>query len=143
MNDLISRQAAIDALDRIFDRCEEIEAHLPEGDPDRTGYKMYPDYMTVWKYLHQLPSAQTEERTETHACDCISRQAAVDVLEKIPVREFKKSDDGLLDALVSIGQVYNALKKLPSAQTEPQWIPCSEKLPEEYGEYRITWTTSA
>ena len=60
MDDLISRQAAIDALDQIFDRCEEIEAHLPEGDPDRTGYKMYPDYMTVWKYLHQLPSVQLE-----------------------------------------------------------------------------------
>ena len=58
--DCISRQAAIDALDQIFDRCEEIEAHLPEGDPDRTGYKMYQDYMTVWKYLHQLPSAQPE-----------------------------------------------------------------------------------
>ena len=60
MNDTIYRQAAIDALDRIFDRCEEIEAHLPEGDPDRTGYKMYPDYMTVWKYLHQLSSTQPE-----------------------------------------------------------------------------------
>lgn len=58
MSDNISRQAAIDAIDRIFDRCEEIEAHLPEGDPDRTGYKMYPDYMTVWEYLHQVPSAE-------------------------------------------------------------------------------------
>lgn len=56
MRDLIDRQAAIDALDRIFDRCEEIEAHLPEDDPDRTGYKMFPDYMIVWKYLHPLPS---------------------------------------------------------------------------------------
>ena len=60
VSDLISRQAAMDALDRIFDQCEEIEAHLPKGDPDRTGYKMYPDYMTVWKYLHQLPSAEPE-----------------------------------------------------------------------------------
>lgn len=60
MSDLIERQAAIDALDRIFDQCEEIEAHLPKGDPDRTGYKMYPDYMTVWKYLHQLPPAEPE-----------------------------------------------------------------------------------
>lgn len=60
--DLISRQAAIDALDQIFDRCEEIEAHLPEGDPDRTGYKMYPDYMTVWKYLHQLPTIEPERK---------------------------------------------------------------------------------
>ena len=33
---------------------------MPKGDPDRTGYKMYPDYMTVWKYLHQLPPAQPE-----------------------------------------------------------------------------------
>lgn len=29
------------------------------------------------------------------------------------------------------------------ALEEPQWIPCSERLPEEYGEYRITWATSA
>ena len=28
-------------------------------------------------------------------------------------------------------------------KTAQKWIPCSEKLPEEYGEYRITWTTSA
>ena len=63
MTDYTSRQEAIDALDQIFDRCEEIEAHLPEGDPDRIGYKMYPDYITVWKYLHQLPSAQPERKT--------------------------------------------------------------------------------
>lgn len=58
MDDTISRASAIDALERIFDRCEEIEAHLPEGDPDRVGYKMYPDWLKVWNYLHQLPSAQ-------------------------------------------------------------------------------------
>ena len=60
MADLIDRQAAMDALARIFDQCEEIEAHLPKGDPDITGYKMFPDYMIVWEYLHQLPSAETE-----------------------------------------------------------------------------------
>lgn len=59
-NDLISRQEAIEALERIFDQCEEIEAHLPDGDPDKTGYKMFPDYMTVCKYLRQLPSARPE-----------------------------------------------------------------------------------
>ncbi len=49
---------------------------------------------------------------------------AIDALEKIPVREFKKTD-GLIDALVSIGQVYMALKQLPSAQPEakpPKWV---------------------
>lgn len=61
-DDTISRQAAIDALERIFNQCEEIEAHFPDGDPDKTGYKMFPDYMTVWKYLHQLPSAERRGR---------------------------------------------------------------------------------
>ena len=55
---LISRQAAIDSLERIFNCCEEIEANLPDGDPDKTGYDMFPDYMTVWRYLHQLSSAE-------------------------------------------------------------------------------------
>lgn len=78
MNDLIRRQDAIDALERIFDRCEEIETHLPDGDPDKTGYKMFPDYMIVWKYLCQLPSVQ-------------------------------------------------------------QWIPCSERLPEDIKPVIVTW----
>lgn len=49
--------------------------------------------------------------------DLISKQAAIDALGKIPVHEFKKTD-GLLDALVSIGDVYMTLKQLPSAQPE-------------------------
>lgn len=63
--------AAIEAIERIFDRCEEIEAHLPEGDPDRVGYKMYPDWLTVWKYLHQVPSAQPD-------AEYISQQAVTE-----------------------------------------------------------------
>ena len=80
-DDVISRQAAIDALERIFDRCEEIEAHLPEGDPDRVGYKMYPDWLKVWKYLRQGLSAQPKiihcefckHWKNNHLCECLSR----------------------------------------------------------------------
>lgn len=61
MSDLIKgRQAAVDALDRIFDQCEEIDVHLPEGDPDKTGYKMYPDYIKVREYLCQLLFVEPE-----------------------------------------------------------------------------------
>ena len=35
------------------------------------------------------------------------------------------------------------LSKAADALSVQQWIPCKERLPEEYGEYRITWTTSA
>ncbi len=54
MNDLIRRENAIDAIERIYDQCEEIEAHFAEDDPEpRTGYKMFPDYLTVIGYLKQ------------------------------------------------------------------------------------------
>jgi len=39
--------------------------------------------------------------------------------------------------------VQEIINGLPPAQPEQKWIPCSERLPEEYGEYQITWTTSA
>lgn len=70
--------------------------------------------------------------------DLIHRQAAIDAV-------YKCTDIFInnLPVMVDKADAYKALAELPSAQPEPQWIPCSEKLPEEYGEYRITWTTSA
>ena len=93
MDDLISRQAAIDALERIFDRCEEIEAHLPEGDPDRTGYKMYPDYMTVWKYLHQLPSAQPEQRYTEEELRVFQHGISLSLLSKRSAQRWQYDED--------------------------------------------------
>ena len=72
MDDLISRQAAIavaDSSDYVGLSVEDVKKVTDE----------------VVKGLKQLPSAEpekrTEERTETHACDCISRQAAIDALQ--------------------------------------------------------------
>ena len=42
-------------------------------------------------------------------------------------------------------RAYEALDMAISAldkQERGDWIPCAERLPEEYGEYRITWKTS-
>lgn len=39
----------------------------------------------------------------------------------------------------SIQMAISALEK----QEEDRWIPVTERLPEEYGEYRITWKTSS
>lgn len=33
-------------------------------------------------------------------------------------------------------------KQIKEALEQTRWIPVSERLPEEYGEYEITWTTS-
>ena len=57
MKDTIYRQDAIDALDCI-NGTEEVLRSLPSAQPEK----------------------RTEERTETHACDLISRSAAIDAV---------------------------------------------------------------
>ena len=72
VGNIISRQAAIDAVDAIGHI-----ATMPDGDKcvRRSAVKYT---------LSMLPPAQpeerTEKRTETYACDLISRQAAIDLL---------------------------------------------------------------
>ena len=69
----------------------------------------------VVEWLKELPSAQPEVRTQMSSADCISRQAAIDVAS----------------GYCHLANVADELRKLPSAQLEPQWISCSERLPEE------------
>ena len=54
------------------------------------------------------PEERTNERTETHACDSISRQAAMIVIENSGL------DDDSKDTVVRV------LEQLPSAQPEPK-----------------------
>ena len=69
------------------------------------------------KDLYEWESEKrTEERTETHACDCIERQAAIEAIKTW----------GLIDGL-SEGQAIEILAdegKLPSAQ--PEIIRCKD-----------------
>ena len=39
-------------------------------------------------------------------------------------------------------RLWKAAYERGKAEAEQRWIPVSERLPEEYGEYMITWTTS-
>ena len=56
--------------------------------------------------------------------DLISRQAAF---------------DACLDGFCAcVNDCVNEIKKLPSAQPEQRWIPCSERLPSENGDYLVT-----
>lgn len=67
--------------------------------------------------------------------DCISRQEVIMALTgditDCTIEEF-------------IARLRTRLNKLPSVTPKERtgWIPISEGLPEEYGEYLITWTTS-
>lgn len=69
-------------------------------------------------YVETIPSAQPEtndKRTETHACDCISRQAATDALRKMQTYKLFSGDDMLL---IDQAGAMAELMMLPSAQPE-------------------------
>ena len=106
--DAISRQQAIDALKMDI----SIIPFAKAREYVRAAIE------TIYNRLEELPRVQPkthEERTETHACDCISRQAAIDAVEK---------------NACNTQRIMDAVNNLPSAQPEPQWIPVSERLPE-------------
>lgn len=103
MSDLIDRQAAIDALSGTITLTGRVNAEATV------------EYIRiVADRLKRLPSAQpeksTEKRTETHACDLISRHAAIDALEKSKKQYF--------DRRVIIGKMQDIVNNLPSAQSD-------------------------
>jgi hypothetical protein len=70
------------------------------------------------------PEKRTEERTETNACDCISRQAAIRIAS----------------GYCHPANIAAELAKLPSAQPEQRWIPfktrpLTKEEKEEYPEW--------
>ena len=62
--------------------------------------------------------------------DLIDRQAAIDAINKAFERVFA------WDGTSPLGD--EVLENVPSAQPEPHWIPCGERLPEERGFYLTT-----
>lgn len=109
VNDCISRQAAIKHLKKrlietainnigVIARCDSI---FEDTADNRIG-----------PWLNELPSAQPEthdKRAEMHACDCISRQAAIDAVCK------SECEGGFCG--IPCPEV-NALKALPPAQPQ-------------------------
>ena len=67
--------------------------------------------------------------------DIISRQAAIDAVKRLSLGE--------TDAVRLAMRTEYYLERLSSAQPEQRWIPCSERLPEEYGEFLVTMTEKA
>lgn len=67
--------------------------------------------------------------------DAISRQAALDVIAETDITNGT-------EPVFTGKQVQALLRDLPPVTPKQRWFPVSERLPEEYGEYLITWTTS-
>jgi len=121
MSDLISRQAAIEALNGIINRFEQILRDIRESKVDDSVCGMC-EYDGAFvgqsgDWCNECPGFEKD--------DC-----------------FRLSDECRKRWLESV--------ELPAAQPEKRtnkrtgkWIPCSERLPEEYGEFLITMTEKA
>ena len=128
MSDLISRQAAIELMHTLYPSAPFMRMNRKRWE------EKYKPYIECEKALERLPSAQperTNKRTETHACDCIERQAGIESIKSLPIT---------LDA-ETVQRCIEAISNLPSAQPEQRWIPVSERLPEEKrcGNTKETW----
>ena len=116
--DLISRQAAIDAINKALDR---------ETVVSRWVRKVAVDAVKV------LPSAQPSATDTNVGGNLIDRQAAIDRIVAIKPTNPAKSeythgiDTGLAMAMV-------AFKEQPSAQPEGQWIPVTPETMPKAGE---------
>lgn len=143
VNDCISRQAAIDAVKKNTFRLTFAEEQNCEGHLAWSANAVYSD--VIEGALLELPSTQsekrTEERTEKHACDCISRQAAIEALEKIDCSDGVGISSLKCDA---VDDAVTAIKVLPSAQPERKQGKWIEANTHTYGIYECTackaWT---
>ena len=106
MEDLIERARAIEIIHELQD----------SQTFDQTADMAYD--LVDWA-ISEIPSAQpekrTEERTETHACDLISRQEAIDATWFEP---------SYTDPLNVLTEVRDKIKVLPSVQPERTCVNC-------------------
>ena len=125
VEDTISRRAAIDYFVRNV------------GWHDEDGYQVEDaeELRKIWTDIFNgVSSEQSEKRTdkhtETHECDYISRQAAIDAHDK-------RFDSIPMEQTTEIMLLRRDLRSLPPAQ---QWIPVSSgKMPDDLQEVNITW----
>lgn len=99
--ELIDRQAVIDLLKQM------------RKDGDMVPWEGKDVFARIRKLPSVQPEERTEERTESHACDLISQQAAVELAMK-----YCPDDDGAVQCDGDIRGLLDELENLPSAQPE-------------------------
>lgn len=108
--DCISRRVAIDAID-------DIESEVTDG----FGFQ----YEKWRKYFCELPAVQPDHNADVSkkvdVDDCISRRA---------VKEKLKQNLTYMRAF-GVDRCLELIDEIPAVETEPKWISCKEKMPEE------------
>ena len=152
-NDLISRQAAIEAIDeyerlsavsqtiRNMTSLREIVQRLPSAQPEITDEQAIEHLQsTGWMQNHDREMYESGLREQLAddsgsydsliPCDdTISRQAAIDAFGLSEKTRKYGGDHSGYDTRM-LYEIQDTLESLPAVQPETHWIPCSERLPE-------------
>lgn len=113
MDDLISRQEAIDAVADLYWMDERLLNFKKEID-------------ATFDKIIALPSAQPETHdkcTKTHSCDLIDRQAAIDALTRF-ITPHDNGDGTMTVGVLSKSSITDILNDLPSVQ--PEIVRCKD-----------------
>lgn len=98
--------------EQAIEKLNDIRCHVKETSAEEQALVMA---------IEALKAQLSQEGTTS---DMVSRQEAIDVIEDYP--------HGNVWNVESMEEMVDKIKALPTAQPEPQWIPCSEKMPEEH-----------
>ena len=130
MGDLINRQVALGEIKARFDDAREWYRTAKDEDIKARAEATIMSFTECSLMLKKLPSANTCENAseitrKSNAKDLISREGAIELFEKYsyPIEH----DMGSVERGMTLYGIKQVLEELPSA--EPQWIPCSERLP--------------
>ena len=153
-NDMISREAAIEALARMMPRSYTPDGSHPADEEIFRAQEVFADCIEA---LEILPSAQPEilacgegelNAPDTNVGDMISRQTAIEALRECQTYLFDPHDP---DEKISLESAEWAIKDLPpsapstaqttetTAPTTDDWIPVERELPEDLAEVNVTW----
>ena len=149
MSDLISRQAAIEAI-----MGEPTDAHylswyaerlekLPSAQQERIIYgNMSDEEFEKWLYGHGICSPNIHESIPCDAVPLLIDNAISELPSAQPEKVY------LATVTLTDEQVKEAVEEAKNAalsviKSEPHWTPCSEELPKENGHYLVTFHQTA
>ena len=136
MDDTISRKAAIDAIKNLCEECNADycgECRIDHPDKDaKSVLEALPSADEPSQVARDIARiveneqdmrviAQSEKRTETHACDYISRNAAIDAITH------ELSCGAVVDQC-GLETAYDLIKELPPVELERKSRPCDDAI---------------